>query len=98
MVVLAFEAVRLSPFASKLPAKRGGKARILPELACLRVASSWLPAEGLGPFAAWCPSGSILFIVIGVAEFVVSCVEVDFDGAPSAAASFLIGRAAPVVF
>ena len=39
MVVLAFEAVRFVPFASNLPAKRGGKA-FLPELACLRVSSS----------------------------------------------------------
>jgi hypothetical protein len=38
MVVLAFEAVRFVPFASNLPAKRGGKA--FPELACMRVSSS----------------------------------------------------------
>ena len=40
MVVLAFEAVRFVPFASNLPAKRGGKVWIPPELACLRVSSS----------------------------------------------------------
>jgi hypothetical protein len=40
MVVLAFEAVRFVRFASNLPAKRGGKALIPPELACMRVSSS----------------------------------------------------------